>query len=140
MPSNQEGLMVQTISLSRIRQIAVAVADINASKVFYRDRLGMKLLFEAPPGLVFFDCDGIWLMLSAANEQEPAQPGSILYFAVDDIHAAHTALSGRGVVFSDEPHKIADLGSYELWMCFFKDPDGTVLALRAEIQSRPRAP
>lgn len=127
--------MVQTISLSRIRQIAVAVADLTASKAFYRDQLGMKLLFEAPPGLAFFACDGIWLMLSAATEQEPAHPGSILYFAVADIHEAHAALSDRGVVFIDEPHKIADMGPYELWMCFFKDPDGTVLALRAEVQS-----
>lgn len=125
--------MAQAVGLSRIRQIAVAVADIAASKAFYRDRLGMKLLFEAPPGLAFFDCDGIWLMLSAANEQEPAQPGSILYFAVADIHEAHATLSSRGVAFIDAPHKIADMGSYELWMCFFKDPDGTVLALRAEV-------
>ena len=125
--------MAQAVGLSRIRQIAVAVADIAASKAFYRDQLGMKLLFEAPPGLAFFDCDGIWLMLSAANEQEPAQPGSILYFAVADIHEAHAALSSQGVAFIDAPHKIADMGSYELWMCFFKDPDGTVLALRAEV-------
>jgi methylmalonyl-CoA/ethylmalonyl-CoA epimerase len=127
--------MVPTINLSRIRQIAVAVADLTVAKEFYRDQLGMKLLFEAPPGLAFFDCAGIWLMLSAANEQEVAQPGSTLYFAVDDIYEAHAALSGRGVVFIDQPHRIADMGSYELWMCFFKDPDGTVLALRAEVQS-----
>lgn len=126
--------MVQTVSLSSIRQIAVAVADLAASRAFYRDQLGMKLLFEAPPGLVFFDCDGLWLMLSAANEQEPARAGSVLYFAVADIHEAHAALSDRGVAFVDEPHKIANLGSHELWMCFFKDPDGTVLALRAEVQ------
>lgn len=126
--------MVQTISLSSIRQIAVAVADLAASRAFYRDQLGMTLLFEAPPGLVFFDCDGLWLMLSAANEQEPARPGSVLYFAVADIHEAHAALSDRGVAFVDEPHKVADLGSHELWMCFFEDPDGTVLALRAEVQ------
>ena len=118
--------------LSRIRQIAVAVADLTASKRFYREKLGVPLAFEAP-NLVFFDCDGIWLMLSAANEKEPAQPGSVLYFEVADIQAAHKTLRERGVDFVDEPHRIADMGSYELWMSFLRDPDGTLLAIRAEV-------
>ncbi|MGQ0813148.1 MAG: VOC family protein [Gemmatimonadota bacterium] len=119
--------------LGKIRQIAVAVADLDKSKQFYRDKLGIKLIFEAPPGLVFFDLDGIWLMLSAANEKEPAQPGSTLYFEVADISDAFAALRARGVDFVDEPHRVAELGAHELWMTFFKDPDGTVLALRAEV-------
>ena len=119
--------------LSRIKQIAVTVADVERSKLFYRDQLGIRLLFEAPPGLVFFDCDGIMLMIAQANERELARPGSVLYFAVDDIHGAHAALRQRGVQFEDEPHQVADLGKVELWMSFFKDPDGTVLAIRAEV-------
>lgn len=118
---------------SKLRQIAVAVADLAASKDFYQNKVGLKLLFEAPPSLVFFDMDGIWLMLSGANEKEPAAPGSILYFEVSDIHAEHAALKSKGVEFIDEPHRIADMGTYELWMSFFKDPDGTGLALRAEV-------
>ncbi len=119
--------------VARIRQIAVAVADLEASKHFYRDQLGLKLLFEAAPSLAFFDCDGIWLMLSAANEKEPAQPGSVLYFETRDIRAEFAELKGRGITFVDEPHLVADIGDRELWMTFFKDPDGTVLALRAEV-------
>lgn len=122
--------------LSRIKQIAVVVADLEASKVFYRDRLGVPLLFEAPPGLAFFNCDGILLMLSAANERERPQPGSVLYFEVADIQAAHTALQERGVSFVDEPHRVAELGHNELWMSFFHDPDGTVLAIRAEVPKK----
>jgi len=119
--------------LGKIRQIAVAVKDVEASTVFYRDRLGLKLLFQAPPGLSFFDLDGIWLMLSQENEKEPAQPGSVLYFEVRDIGVVHAYLKQRGVEFVDEPHRVADMGAYELWMTFFKDPDGTVLALREEV-------
>lgn len=119
--------------LSRIRQIAVSVADLPASIAFYRDRLGVKLLFEAPPGLAFFDLDGIWLMLGAATATEPAQPGSVLYFEVADIHAKHAALKERGVEFVDQPHMVADMGKYELWLSFFRDPDGTLLAIRAEV-------
>jgi catechol 2,3-dioxygenase-like lactoylglutathione lyase family enzyme len=119
--------------LGKIRQIAVVVEDLEASIAFYKERLGLKFLFQVPPGLAFFDLDGVWLMLSSENEQEKAQPGSVLYFQVSDIRAVHADLQQRGVVFEDEPHRIADMGSYELWMTFFKDPDGTVLALREEV-------
>jgi catechol 2,3-dioxygenase-like lactoylglutathione lyase family enzyme len=118
--------------LSRIKQIAVAVADVEASKSFYRDQLGLKLLFEAPPGLVFFDLDGIWLMIAAATDTEPARPGSVLYFEVSDIEQAHTELQGRGVEFISKPHKVADMGTWELWLSDFRDPDGTTLAIREE--------
>jgi catechol 2,3-dioxygenase-like lactoylglutathione lyase family enzyme len=119
--------------LSKIKQIAVSVADLEASKSFYGEKLGVPMVFEVPGQLVFFDLAGVWLMLSKANEKEPAQPGSVLYFEVADIRAAHKELNERGVEFVDEPHKIADMGAYELWMSFFRDPDQTVLAIRAEV-------
>ena len=120
-----------TLALSRIRQIALVAHDLSAAVAFYRDKLGMKFLFEVPGQLAFFDCSGVWLMLSPP-EGEFNQPGSCLYFEVDDIHAAHQALVERGVQFIDAPHLIADMGSYELWMAFFRDLDGNTLALRAE--------
>jgi|SRR5687768_219058 catechol 2,3-dioxygenase-like lactoylglutathione lyase family enzyme len=119
--------------LSQIKQIAVAVADLAASKKFYGETLGVPQVYEVPGQLVFFDLAGIWLMLSRASEQEPAQPGSVLYFAVDDIQDAYQRLQQRGVTFLGKPHKIADMGTYELWMAFFRDPDQTALAIRAEI-------
>lgn len=118
--------------VGRIRQIAVAVRDLEASKVFYRDQLGLNLLMEFP-GLAFFDLGGVWLMLSAATEREPAAPGSVLYFEVPDINRAYDELQQTGVTFMDKPHRIADMGTYELWMAFFRDPDGTALAIRAEV-------
>lgn len=119
--------------LSSLRQIAVSVADLETSKQFYGETLGLPKVFEVPGQLVFFDLAGTWLMLSAATAEEPARPGSVLYFAVDDIHAAHQQLQARGVQFVDKPHKVADMGTYELWMNFFRDPDQTLLATRAEI-------
>jgi predicted enzyme related to lactoylglutathione lyase len=109
------------------------VADLAASKKFYGETLGVPQVYEVPGQLVFFDLAGIWLMLSRASEQEPAQPGSVLYFAVDDIQDAYQRLQQRGVTFLGKPHKIADMGTYELWMAFFRDPDQTALAIRAEI-------
>src|SRR5688572_20286084 len=97
-----------TFGLSRIRQIAQVVHDLPAAVAFYRDKLGMKFLFEVPGQLAFFDCGGIWLMLSPP-EKDFDQTGSVIYFEVDDIGAAHRTLTERGVQFIDQPHLIADM-------------------------------
>ena len=57
---------------------------------------------------------------------------SILYFAVDGIETVHTELVARGVSFVDEPHFVADLGTRELWLCFFRDSEENVHALMEE--------
>ena len=46
-------------SLGPIGQIAYTVSDVPRAVAFYRDAVGLTLLFEAPPGLAFFDCDGV---------------------------------------------------------------------------------
>ncbi len=125
------------MGLGPIGQIALAVDDVAAATAFYRDRLGMRHLFSAPPALSFFDCGGIRLMLAEAEEGEAAgaQPqgtGSVLYFQVDDIEAMHGALSGRGIDFIEEPRKVAELGETELWLASFRDPSGNLLALMCE--------
>jgi len=38
---------------------------------------------------------------------------------------------GARVQFIATPHRIADMGSYELWMTFFRDPDRNPLTLRS---------
>lgn len=121
------------LGLSRIRQIALVTRDLPRAVAFYRDRLGMQFLFEVPGPLAFFDCDGIWLMLTPPEGQFDGT-GSVLYFEVDDIGDAYRTLKERGVEFIDEPHIIADMGTYDLWMCFFRDPDRNPLALRCEVR------
>ena len=54
---------VAPFSLSQIAQIAVTVKNLPSAVAFYRDVLGMRFLFEAPPQMAFFDCGGIRLML-----------------------------------------------------------------------------
>ena len=120
------------VSLGAIGQIAVNAHDIPRAVHFYRDALGLRLLFEVPPKMAFFDCAGVRLMLSLPENAEFDHPGSVLYFRVDDIMTAHAALRERGVSFVDEPHLIARMPDHELWMCFFRDTEGNTLALMAE--------
>src|SRR5882757_4622910 len=95
------------IGISRLSQIAINAHDVERAAAFYQDVLGLKLLFKAPPGLAFFDCGGVRLMLSRAEKPEFDHPSSVLYFAVPDIHAAYGKLKESGVQFEDEPHLLA---------------------------------
>jgi methylmalonyl-CoA/ethylmalonyl-CoA epimerase len=118
--------------ISRIGQIAVIVKDVERAVAFYRDTLGLRFLFKAPPGLAFFDCGGVRLMLSRPERAELDHPGSVLYFVVDDINVMHQSLVDRGVRFEGPPHLIAKMPDHELWMAFFDDTEGNTLALMCE--------
>jgi methylmalonyl-CoA/ethylmalonyl-CoA epimerase len=126
-----EDVMTMTGGLTRIHQISMRAHDVERAVRFYRDALGLPFLFAAPPRLAFFDCDGVRLMLSTP---EPGfdHPGSVLYFAVDDIRQMHDTLTSRGVAFRTEPHKIATLADREVWLADFEDTEGNTLALMSE--------
>jgi len=122
-----------SFGLGQIGQIAVPVSDIDRAVAFYRDTLGMRFLFQAPPGLGFFDCGGVRLMLDGPAKAQAGQ-ASIIYYKAPDLQAAFDALSARGVAFEAKPHLVAKLPDHELWMAFFRDPDGNLLALMSEVR------
>lgn len=122
-----------TPGITRIGQIAIVIDDLERATVFYRDVLGLKFLFAAPPGLAFFDCGGIRLMLSRPEGSE--RGNSVFYFPVDDIQAGHQALAAHGVTFEGEPHVVHRGPGYELWMAFFRDSENNLLALMQENRS-----
>jgi methylmalonyl-CoA/ethylmalonyl-CoA epimerase len=123
--------------IERIGQIAIPVADLERAVAFYSDVLGLRLLFRAPPGLAFFDCGGVRLMLSRPEGVDtPARPG-ILYYFVPDIEAAHAALVERGVTFVDAPHLVARLPDHELWLALCRDSEDSLFALMSEVRPRP---
>ena len=117
--------------LSRIHQISMRIHDVERAVHFYRDVLKLPFLFAAPPQLAFFDCDGVRLMLSTP-EPGVDHPGSILYFAVEDIRQMYDTLKSRGVAFLTEPHKIATLKDREVWLADFEDTEGNTLAMMSE--------
>ena len=120
-------------SLSTIGQIAVPVRDLDRAVAFYRDVLGLRFLFQAPPGLAFFDAGGVRLLIERPLNQEFAHHSSVLYFKVNDIQAMHREMLARGVAFRDEPHLIAKLPDHDLWMAFFSDNEGNTHALMSEV-------
>jgi methylmalonyl-CoA/ethylmalonyl-CoA epimerase len=121
---------MSNLSQSHIGQIAVVCKDVARAKTFYKDALGLQHLFDAGPGLTFFQCGGVRLMLSKA-EGEPTGT-SVLYFFISDIENTRKDLIARGVRFIDEPHMIARMPDHELWLSAFRDSEDNMLALMEE--------
>ncbi len=123
------------VALTRIRQIALHVSDIKAATAFYRDTLGMKLLFEAPPSLAFFDCGGVRLMLSGAEAtgENPREEQAVIYYWVDDINAASSVLATGGASFIQQPQMIAKIATGEVWIAFVDDGVGNTVGLMSEV-------
>lgn len=118
--------------LNQIGQIAIPVSNLERAVEFYRDVLGIRFLFQAPPGLAFFDCGGVRLLLDVPAKVQPNQNASIIYYKVDELPSAVETLKSRGVLFEQEPELVAKMPDHELWMAFLKDPDGNMLALMWE--------
>jgi methylmalonyl-CoA/ethylmalonyl-CoA epimerase len=123
------------LGIKNIGQISIVVHDLARATAFYRDTLGLPLLFTAP-NLAFFDCGGVRLMLGPAETPELDHPSSILYFRVSDLTAAHQRLVDQGVQIVAPPRLIAPMPSHDLWMNAFRDSEGNILELMSEV---PRA-
>jgi len=118
--------------LDEIGQIGITASNLDKAIAFYRDILGLKYLFSAPPGLAFFACGPVRLMLSRPEKTTSEKFGVSLYFKVANIVSTRNMLAERGVTFEAEPHLVARMSDHELWMAFFRDPDRNLLALMCE--------
>ena len=121
-------------SPQKIAQVAIAVRDLERAKAFYRDVLGLAWIADAPPGLSFFQCGEVRLMLSQPEGPETAG-NSILYYSVDDARAAHDELVAKGVTFEAAPHVVGKLGDSEVSLAVCRDSEGNLLGLMSETRS-----
>ncbi len=132
--------------LKRIVQTFISVTDIDRAVSFYRDTLGMELLFQIkrPPfrplrwdsktgdsPYAFFRCGDITIFLGIP-ESEEFRTKSALYYLVDDIDAAVAQLERKGVEFPEQPYVAHDDGKNQLLLVHFQDPDGNFLGMFEE--------
>jgi catechol 2,3-dioxygenase-like lactoylglutathione lyase family enzyme len=111
----------------KLVQVALTSRDLDRSRSFYRDTLGLTLLFEVG-GMLFFDLGGIRLLIGTENSL--GQPGgSVLYFDAPDIDTLAPALEQKGVTFIGPVQILQRTESHELKLRIFRDPDGNPLAL-----------
>lgn len=121
----------------RLVQVAQHADDLEAAAVFYTALLGAPYtaVFD-PPGLLFFDLDGVRLLL------DRNAPSALIYLHVDDVREALARIAERAEVVS-EPHVIFTheddtLGpaGHDEWQAFVKDPAGNTVGL---VSFAPRA-
>ena len=127
MESNEQA----TLGGRRLVQVALTVSDLDRSRQFYRDVLGLPLLFEAG-NMVFFDLAGIRLFIGTENPAG-APGGSVLYFDAPDIDALGPDLENRGVTFLGPAQIVQRTENHELKIRAFRDPDGNVLQLMGNV-------
>jgi methylmalonyl-CoA/ethylmalonyl-CoA epimerase len=112
---------------NRVAQIAVTVEDLDRAKTFYGTVLGLPHLFDAPPGLAFFQCGETRLMLSRPEGRSAGS--SIVYYGVDDVEAAYEAMRSGGVAFEEAPRQIAEVNGKPIHLAICRDGEGNLLGL-----------
>lgn len=123
------------VSLSRIKQIAIPVHDVDKAKAFYKDVLGLTHLFDAPPALSFFDCGGVRLMLCgpAAQGKDGDSQHAVLFYDSSDIKKTYAAMTAAGAYSMAEPHIIARMNGREVWVAEMSDGQGNAVSLISEV-------
>jgi catechol 2,3-dioxygenase-like lactoylglutathione lyase family enzyme len=114
-------------------QATIAVSDMDRSRRFYEQTLGLEAEREMEAGIVYRCGRGSGFFLYQSGYAGTAQH-TVGGWYVEDARATVKELQGRGIVFEEYDFPglktvdgVADLGS-EL-AAWFKDPDGNILSV-----------
>lgn len=124
---------MDTAMIKFVGQIGIPVKDINRALDFYKNKLGLSLLFNTD-GMAFFECNGLRLMLTLPEKEEFAHSSLVIYFQVNNIKDTYERLVDKEVTFIDTPHVVTKMEQTETWMVFFKDTEDNTHALMSEVQ------
>ena len=111
----------------------IPVSDLERSKAFYGDVLGLTMLWENPASVRY--SGGGATELSIFRRPGTSTEHTLAHFEVTDIAATVSELESRGVTFLDYAEgplqttdHVAKIGpALGAW---FRDPDGNTLGLR----------
>ena len=118
-------------TIGPLAQVAVTFHDVPRAVAWYRDMLGLPLLFETN-GMAFFAMGDVRLMMTAPEKPEHDHPASVLYFKVAKVDNAFAELAARDAAFEDKPHLVGKMGSTEIWMFFVRDPEQHLIGITEE--------
>jgi len=116
--------------------------DLEASRAFYHDRLGLEIAREDPDDRIVFRTGSGTQIAVTKSTIGTRDSQTQMAWRVPDIHAAVAELRGRGVRIEEyvapDPvtvDGIADMG--HSWAAWFIDPSGNCLSV---VQPKPLAP
>lgn len=115
----------------RFAQIGIQVTDLDRAVTFYRDVLGLRLLFTAG-GMVFFQVGDARLMV----EHGRPTPSTTIYFDDANLESSRQRLEAHGIKFAGPTETVQRTDTYDLKLAEFSDPDGNPLALMGEVQRK----
>lgn len=119
-----------------LQQVALTTRDLPRAVGFYRDALGLPLLFESN-GMAFFDVAGMRLMIAHDPARpQTSRPTSILYFDAPDFEAALERLRATGIALVGPVETVQRTARGELKLQQFEDPDGNALAIMGTVAAR----
>jgi methylmalonyl-CoA/ethylmalonyl-CoA epimerase len=120
--------MTTMARLEKIAQIALTTQNLAKAVAFYRDTLGLKLMFEVS-GMAFFDIGGTRLMIGESKLDGALQNNTYIYFDAGEWQETEEALIERGLKFDRPAEVVQRAEGKEHAIRFFKDPDGNALAI-----------
>lgn len=113
----------------------ICSTDLERSRAFYEDAVGLTLSPETIANHLLFECGGGSTLLVYGRPSPSVADHTQVRFWSHDIHADAAALAARGVVFEeyDFPN-LKTVGGIATTpgigrSAWFKDPDGNTLAL-----------
>ena len=119
----------------RLEVVPIPVADVDAAKAFYTERVGFHLDHDVRPNegmrVVQMTPTGSACSVVIGEALPIGAPGSVkgVQLVVDDVDAVREALSGRGVSISDV-QQLGPEGTPGSRYLFFDDPDGNTWAVQ----------
>lgn len=121
-----------------LEQVALTTRDLPRAVSFYRDVLGLPMMFESN-GMAFFDVAGMRLMIAHDPERPQGKPTSIVYFHAPDFDATLAGLARSRVNFDGPVETVQSTPAGDLKLQQFRDPDGNALAIMAMVPAaKPR--
>jgi catechol 2,3-dioxygenase-like lactoylglutathione lyase family enzyme len=116
----------------------IAVSDMARARKFYGETLGLKVKESPMPedSGVLYECGKGSVIMVYPSGSAGTNQATYAGFSVKDLDACMKELRDKGVMFEDydfpglkTENGVATYGDNEGKSCWFKDPDGNILAI-----------
>lgn len=118
-----------------LNQVTVSSNDVPASVEFYK-KLGLKLIVDAAPRYVRFECPDSDATFSVHHTKKPVSSETIVYFECENLDAQVERLKQLGLEFESEP-------TDQTWLwreSYLRDPSGNRICLFYAGENRRNPP
>ncbi|MBA4292722.1 hypothetical protein C0431_07085 [bacterium] len=109
-------------------QIILYVEDMERSRRFYEEIIGLILTSSPSPYWMTFDCGGTSLALHPQDSVDEFRNTTAIALFTSELEKSRSIFNGRGANFGEivEPHPGVEF-------CLTQDPDGTMIFLKPSL-------